>query len=98
MSPKVLRHFLIVYRVAEGRADLTEYANSEYEDALDAYRATEEAHREDSGVEVVLLSADSHESLMATHGRFFTQSRRHVDDYITERLDELLGEAEPTPA
>jgi len=35
---------------------------------------------------------------MATHGRFFGQSRRHVDDYITERLDELLGEAEATPA
>jgi len=35
---------------------------------------------------------------MATHGRFFTQSRRHVDDYITEGLDELLGESERTPA
>ncbi len=98
MSPKDLRHFLVVYRVAEGRAEMSEYSHEDYEEALDAYRATEEGHRDDAGVEVVLLSADSHESLMATHGRFFTESRRHVDDYITERLDELLGESERTPA
>ena len=28
---------------------------------------------------------------METHGRFFDASRKHVDDYITERLDELLA-------
>ncbi|MGP0053910.1 MAG: hypothetical protein ACLPZR_34435, partial [Solirubrobacteraceae bacterium] len=72
--------------------------NEAYEEALDAYQAVEEAHRDEAGVEVVLLSADSVDSLMATHRRFFEQSRRHVDDYITERLDELLGEFEPTPA
>jgi hypothetical protein len=98
MSPKDLRHFLVVYRVAEGAADVSEYSHDDYEAALDAYRATEEAHRDEPGVEVVLLSADSPEALMATHGRFFEQSRRHVDDYITDRLDELLDEAERTPA
>jgi len=69
---------------------MSEYSHEQNEEALDAYRATEEALRDDAGAEVVLLGADSHESLMATHGRFFTQSRRHVDDYITDRLDELL--------
>ena len=98
MSPKDLRHFLIVYRVAEGSADISEFGNDRYEDALDAYRATEEAHQDEPELEVVLLSADSHESLMATHGRFFAESRRHVDDYITQRLDELLAEREQTPA
>jgi hypothetical protein len=98
MSPKDLRHFLVTYRVTEGEAIVVEYANDHYEEALDAYRAAEEAHRNEPEVEVVLLSADSFESLLATHGRFFGQSRRHVDDYITERLDELLGEAEATPA
>lgn len=98
MSPKDLRHFLVMYRVTEGEASVVEYGNDRYDEALDAYRAAEEAHRDQPEVEVVLLSADSVESLMATHGRFFGQSRRHVDDYITERLDELLGEAEATPA
>jgi hypothetical protein len=98
MSPKDLRHYLVAYRVAEGRAQVTEFGNEDYEAALDAYRAAEEAHRDNPAVEVVLLSADSRESLMATHGRFFEQSRRHVDDYITDRLDELIGEAERTPA
>jgi hypothetical protein len=98
MSPKDLRHFLVVYRVAEGTAEISEFPHEQYEAALDAYRATEEAHEGEANVEVVLLSADSPESLMATHGRFFERSRRHVDDYITERLDELLGEVEHTPA
>lgn len=98
MSPKDLRHYLVVYRVADGRAEVSEYENDRYEEALDAYRATEEHHRDKHAVEVVLLSADSTDSLMATHGRFFAQSRRHVDDYITERLDELLGDAERMPA
>jgi hypothetical protein len=96
MSPKDLRHYLVVYRVKEGRAEVVEYAYDEYEEALDAYKRTETVHQDESDVEVVLLSADSRESLMATHGRFFDESRRHVDDYITERLDELLDDAERT--
>lgn len=98
MSPKDLRHFLVVYRVAEGHADVSEYAHDQYEDALDAYRAAEETHRDEPEIEVVLLSADSREALMATHGRFFEESRRHVDDYITEVLDELLSEVDRTAA
>jgi hypothetical protein len=98
MSPKDLRHFLVLYRVAEGVAEVSEYSHNQYEAAIDAYRATEKAHEQGRDVEVVLLSADSVESLMATHGRFFEQSRQHVDDYITERLDDLLDEAERTPA
>src|SRR5947209_2465638 len=98
MSPKDLRHFLVVYHVAEGTVEVAEYSHDEYEAALDAYKATETKYRDAPEAEVVLLSADSRESLMATHGRFFEQSRRHVDDYITERLDELLDEVERAPA
>jgi len=95
--PEDLRHFLLVYRIAQGHAAVSEYAHHDYEVALDAYRAAEEAHGDEPDVEVVLLSADSLKSLMATHGRFFVQSRRHVHDYITERLDEVLDKAERTP-
>lgn len=98
MSPKDLRHYLVVYRVRAGRADMVEFAHDQYEDALDAYKNTEKEHENEPDVEVVLLSADSPESLMATHGRFFAESRRHVDDYITERLDELLDDTERAPA
>jgi hypothetical protein len=44
-------------------------------------------------VEVALLSADSREALGETHGRFSPYSRKHVDDHITERLDEILETA-----
>jgi hypothetical protein len=98
MSPKDLRHFLVVYHVAESQVELTEFSWERYEEALDAYREAEDAHRDEPAVEVVLLSADSMDTLMATHGRFFQQSRRHVDDYITERLDDLLREIDPTAA
>src|SRR5947209_18621958 len=98
MSPKDLRHFLVVYHVAEGTAEISEYSHEQYEAALDAYRATEESQEGEANVEAVLLSADSPASLLATHGRLFERSPRHVDDYITDPLDGQLGEAERTPA
>jgi fructose-1-phosphate kinase PfkB-like protein len=90
MTPRDLSHFLIVYRVADENVEITEYPGAEYDEAQDAYQALEHKYRDDEGVEVVLLSADSREALMETHGRFFDASRKHVDDNITERLDELL--------
>jgi hypothetical protein len=61
-----LRHFLVAYRIAQGHAAVLEYAHHDYEVALDAYRAAEEAHADELGVEVVRLSADSLKSLMAS--------------------------------
>jgi hypothetical protein len=90
MTANDLSHFLIVYRVAEEMVEVTEYPGDQYEEAQDAYRALEDKYRDDDAVEVVLLSGDSLEALMETHGRFFSASRKHVDDYITERLDELI--------
>jgi hypothetical protein len=90
MTPRDLSHFLIVYRVANESVEIGEYPGTQYDEAQDAYRALEDKYRDDDEVEVVLLSADSLEALMETHGRFFDASRKHVDDYITERLDELL--------
>ena len=93
MIPRNLSHFLIVYRVADESVEITEYPGGHYDEAQDTYRAVEDQYRDDDGVEVVLLSADSLEALMQTHGRFFADSRNHVDDYISERLDELLEAA-----
>lgn len=90
MTPRELSHFLIVYRVADESVNVTEYPGDQYDEAQDAYRALEDEFRDDDTVEVVLLSGDSLEAVMGTHGRFFDASRKHVDDYITERLDELL--------
>jgi hypothetical protein len=93
MTPRELSHFLIVYRVADESVEVTEYPGKQYDEAQDAYRALEDKYGDDDGVEVVLLSGDSLEALMKTHGRFFADSRKHVDDYITERLDDLLEAA-----
>jgi hypothetical protein len=90
MTPRDLSHFLILYRIADELAEVNEYPGDQYDEAQDAYRCLEDEHRDDDAVEVVLLSGDSLEALMETHGRFFADSRKHVDDYITERLDELL--------
>jgi hypothetical protein len=79
-------------------SDVAEYPGEDYDRAQDDYRTAEREHADDPGVEVVLLSADSIESVMSTHGRFFVQSRKHVDDWITERLDELLGDSTRQPA
>ena len=36
---------------------MSEYSNEQYEEALDAYRATEEAHRDDAGVEALIRTS-----------------------------------------
>jgi len=63
-------HFLLVYdrhlqKLVFDRA----YANSG--DAVRAYAAMEEKHRDARHMEIVLVGADSIESVMLTHGNYF---------------------------
>ncbi len=75
-----------------------EYARDRYEEAQDAHRGAEETYRSGPDAGVVLLSADSREARMVTHGRPFEEERRHLGDYVTGRLDELLSEVDRTAA
>jgi hypothetical protein len=65
-----LVHFLLVYdRASEKLVFNKPFSNSA--EAVAAYEAMEEKHRGDEGVEIVLVGADSIESVMLTHGNYF---------------------------
>ncbi len=65
-----LVHFLLVYdRASEKLVFNKPFSNSA--EAVEAYEVMEEKHRSDEGVEIVLVGADSIESVMLTHGNYF---------------------------
>ena len=67
-----LRYFLIVYDRARG--DLIVDAPRDFDDeeiALEAYAGAESEHRNDRNVEVVLVGADSLDTVRQTHSNYF---------------------------
>jgi hypothetical protein len=65
-----LVHFLLVYdRQQQALVFRQPYTNAA--EALKAYEAMEEKHRDDAHMEIVLVGADSIETVMLTHGNYF---------------------------
>ncbi|MCY3584843.1 MAG: hypothetical protein OXG76_04005 [Acidimicrobiaceae bacterium] len=70
MSDRATTHFLIVYDHQERRQlDLKTYDDSR--SAVAAYNATEQAYEDRPRVEVVLLGADSEDTIRITHPVYF---------------------------
>jgi hypothetical protein len=88
MAPEKIKHFLVVYDIPAGRADVGEFG-TDYDAALRAYDAAEEAYRDDPDHEVVLLGSDSLETLKKTHSSYFDLGDRHVNDVVGRELAEL---------
>lgn len=65
-----IRHFLITFDIGRDTADVRPFGE-DYETALTAYDAAEEQFRFDPQIEVVLLGADSLETLKKTHSSYF---------------------------
>ncbi len=70
MSPDDIKHFLIVYDIASANTDVRPYG-TDYDAALKAYERAEQEARDHADVEVVLLSADSLETIKRTHSSYF---------------------------
>jgi hypothetical protein len=63
-------HFLLVYDHAEGRLlEQREFADAD--EAVAAYAVSEQQHRWDRDLEIVLIGADSIETIHRTHGHYF---------------------------
>lgn len=67
-------YFLLVYSFAEGRLiEQDEFADSDK--AVERYNSTEKAYRGTRNrYEIVLIAADSIETVMTTHGHYFSTS------------------------
>ena len=70
MSPDDIKHFLIVYDIPSANADVRPYG-TDYDAALEAYERAEQDARDHYDIEVVLLSADSLETIKRTHSSYF---------------------------
>ena len=64
------KHFLLIFSPADGALEVREYASSRT--AITAYNRAEERNR-DAGdqYEIVLVGADSLETVKQTHGNYF---------------------------
>jgi hypothetical protein len=84
MSPNEIKHFLITFDPATGDTEVQPFG-TDYDAAQAAYSEAENAHREDAALDIVLISADSLETIEQTHSSYFNGGAK---------LDELLpGEA-----
>jgi len=88
MSPRDVQHFLVVYDIPGGEAEVEAFG-ADYEAALLAYEQAEAEHRNDDDVEVVLLGSDSAATLERTHSSYFRLSGKHIDQVVGRELAEL---------
>lgn len=65
-----IQHFLVIYDVSEGMAKVKPYG-VDYEAAMEAYVTAEEEYRNREDIDVVLLGADSEETIRRTHSSYF---------------------------
>lgn len=65
-----INHFLLVFDIGRQTADVRAFGE-DYEAALSAYGDAEEQYRSNPQIEVVLLGADSIETLKKTHSSYF---------------------------
>jgi hypothetical protein len=71
-----VQHFLLIYDLkSRTLRDYAAFNATERELALAAYQQAEQAHGEDRDVEIVLIGADSIETVHQTHGHYFGEDR-----------------------
>jgi hypothetical protein len=88
MSAGQIKHFLLVYDIVGGSADVEAFG-TDYERAVEAYNEAERQHRDDPDIEVVLLGSDSVETLARTHSSYFQLSEKHADRVVQRELADL---------
>ena len=70
MSPDDIKHFLVIYDIAARHAEVRPF-ETDYDAAQEAYEQVEQETRDRSDLDVVLLSADSLETIKRTHSSYF---------------------------
>lgn len=70
MSENDIKHFLVVYDLAAGRATVREFG-TDYDGALAAYAEAEEDLANRDAYDIVLIGADSLDTIKRTHSSYF---------------------------
>ena len=80
MSPEEIKHFLVSYDPATGRTEVASFG-TDYDAAQAAYAEAEQANA-DEKLDIVLLSADSLETIKQTHSSYFEGSGRQIEELL----------------
>lgn len=82
MSPDDIKHFLVIYNAATGEVKVKSLG-TDYEAAQDKYAEAEQANAESgAALDVVLLSADSLETIKTTHSSYFRDRDRTLEELL----------------
>jgi hypothetical protein len=84
MNVDEIRHFLVIYDVSIGKATVREF--EDYDAALDAYEKVESESLGRSDLDIVLLGADSLETIKKTHSSYFETSEDGFEQFFKDRL------------
>ena len=84
MNADEIRHFLVIYDVAAGKAVVEEY--DDYDDALAAYESIEKKNFGRDDLDIVLLGADSRATIEKTHSSYFQTTDDGFEQFFRERL------------
>lgn len=87
------RYFILIYDIPSRQLEVHEF-EERYEDAVEAYGHFESEHRRDRSIEVVLVGADSIETIHKTHSHYFAE---HADDLFRQFLEGAAGPAGSAP-
>lgn len=81
MAPQL--YFMLIYDIEQRHVRVEEFG-SDYESAADAYTEREERFREQGQVEVVLVGADSLETIHKTHSHYFAPREEDLFERFLE--------------
>jgi hypothetical protein len=79
-----IRHFLVVYDVKTAKAQVTEF--DDYDAALAAYESIEKQNFGRDDLDIVLLGADSLETIEKTHSSYFATTEGGFERFLGDLL------------
>jgi hypothetical protein len=81
MGQDQIKHFLVSYDLATGKTEVESFG-TDYDAAQVAYARAEQANADDGKLDIVLLGADSLETIKQTHSSYFDGCSRRLDDLL----------------
>jgi hypothetical protein len=81
MSPDEIKHFLVTYDPATGKAEVQPFG-TDYDAAQAAYAEAEQVNGIETKLDIVLLSADSLETIEQTHSSYFNGGSTQLSELL----------------
>jgi hypothetical protein len=89
MSDTEIQHFLVIYNIPAREANVDDRFGSDYDAALAAYAEAEQIYRGRDDVEVVLLGADSLDTIKKTHSSYFSTREEGFERFFS--IEDLIA-------